>query len=124
MFRTINVAGKQWWVPENRGWTLAVQIDSPDQYEAAVNEKLWHLLQEAGLKRAQAAVRMCAGDFASTIYMENLDELRVNLPCFMPVAVLIQSGAPEHAEPAPADEARGYVEAQSELDLENFLTFA
>ena len=48
VFKPVIVANKSWWVPENYGQLLAVQIDQAEQYQQAIVDKMAKLAEEWG----------------------------------------------------------------------------
>ena len=46
------IANKSWWVPERNRTKLAVEINNPDQYLGAVEEKLLALVEAEGMPKA------------------------------------------------------------------------
>jgi len=48
VFKPVIVANKSWWVPENNGQLLAVQIDQPQKYKKAIISKMANLAEEWG----------------------------------------------------------------------------
>ena len=125
MFKPVIVAKKSWWVPENNGDLLAVQIDQAEQYQQAVISKMANLAEEwGGLERALASANNYLRQEGSTYLPmpEDVEQLvEFVIQNNSRIAEKINEGDPEVANPAPTKEAVYLVENQ-ELNWEDFLT--
>jgi hypothetical protein len=124
VFKTVIVANKSWWVPEEDGHLLAVQIDQPEQYQQAIIWKMAKLAQEWGFERALESANIYLRQEGSLTLPNPEDEeqlVKFVIQNNSRIAEKIQAGDPEVSQPAPPDEARYLVENQ-EMNWEDFLT--
>jgi hypothetical protein len=125
VFKPVIVANKSWWVPENYGQLLAVQIDQPQQYQQAIVDKMAKLAEEwGGLERALASANNYLRQEGSTYLPkpENVEQLvEFVIQNNSRIAEKINEGDPEVANPAPTEEAIYCVNNQ-EMNWEDFLT--
>ena len=125
MFKPVIVANKSWWVPENYGQLLAVQIDRADQYQQAIIYKMANLAKEwGGLERALESANLYLRQEGSLSLPqpEDLEQLvEFVIQNNSRIAEKVNEGDPEVANPAPLDEAVYQVKHQ-ELNWEDFLT--
>jgi hypothetical protein len=125
MFKPVIVAKKSWWVPENNGQLLAVQIDQAEQYQQAIISKMANLAEEwGGLERALASANNYLRQEGSTYLPEPADVeqlVEFVIQNNSRIAEKINEGDPEVANPAPPKEAVYCVENQ-EMNWEDFLT--
>ena len=125
MFKPVIVANKSWWVPENHGRLLAVQIDQPQQYQQAIIDKMANLAEEwGGLERALASANNYLRQEGSTYLPipEDVEQLvEFVIQNNSRIAEMVNEGDPEVANPAPPQEAKYQVENQ-EMNWEDFLT--
>ena len=125
VFKPVIVAKKSWWVPENNGQLLAVQIDQAEQYQQAIISKMANLAEEwGGLERALASANHYLRQEGST-YLPNPGDLEQLVKFVIQnnsrIAEKINEGDPEVANPAPTKEAIYCVNNQ-EMNWEDFLT--
>ena len=125
MFKPVIVANKSWWVPENNGQLLAVQIDQAEQYQQAIISQMANLAEEwGGLERALASANNYLRQEGST-YLPNPADVEQLVEFVIQnnsrIAEMVNEGDPEVANPAPTEEAIYYVNHQ-ELNWEDFLT--
>ena len=125
MFKPVIVAKKSWWVPENNGQLLAVQIDQAEQYQQAIISKMANLAEEwGGLERALESANNYLRQEGST-YLPVPEDVEQLVEFVMQnnsrIAEKINEGDPELANPAPPKEAIYLVENQK-LNWEDFLT--
>jgi hypothetical protein len=125
VFKPVIVANKSWWVPENHGQLLAVQIDQPQQYQQAIISKMANLAEEwGGLERALASANNYLRQEGSTYLPmpEDVEQLvEFVIQNNSRIAEKINEGNPEVANPALPKDAVYCVENQ-ELNWEDFLT--
>ena len=125
MFKPVIVANKSWWVPENNGRLLAVQIDQPQEYQQAIISKMAKLAEEwGGLERALASANNYLRQEGSTYLPmpEDVEQLvEFVIQNNSRIAEMVNEGDPEVANPAPQQEAVYQVENQ-EMNWEDFLT--
>jgi hypothetical protein len=125
VFKPVIVANKSWWVPENHGQLLAVQIDQPQQYQQAIIDKMANLAEEwGGLERALASANNYLRQEGSTYLPmpEDVEQLvEFVIQNNSRIAEMINEGDPEVANPAPPQEAVYCVKNQ-EMNWEDFLT--
>jgi hypothetical protein len=125
VFKPVIVANKSWWVPENNGQLLAVQIDQAEQYQQAIISKMANLAEEwGGLERALASANHYLRQEGST-YLPNPGDLEQLVEFVIQnnsrIAEKINEGDPEVANPASTEEAVYWVNNQ-EINWEDFLT--
>ena len=125
VFKPVIVANKSWWVPENNGQLLAVQIDQPQKYKKAIISKMANLAEEwGGMERALASANHYLRQEGST-YLPNPGNLEQLVEFVIQnnsrIAEMINEGDPEVANPAPTEEAVYWVKNQ-EINWEDFLT--
>lgn len=125
VFKPVIVAKKSWWVPENNGQLLAVQIDQADQYQQAIISKMANLAEEwGGLERALESANNYLRQEGST-YLPKPEDVEQLVEFVIQnnsrIAEMINEGDPEVANPAPTKEAI-YLVKNQELNWEDFLT--
>ena len=114
-------ASKSWWVPASAPQRLAVELDDPEQFQAALTDKVQALVDKAGGDEAamelvnpvlrelgQQEVEMGANVAEQLLKQDRL-------------ALLAMEGSPEVDKPAPPEVARRAVAAQAELQLLDLL---
>ena len=126
MFKTILVENKSWWVPENEGYRLAVQISKPEDYYPAIARKMEALIKKEGLEQATWVARdfmefdqAPMGDWEP----QTPEELRQMVMGNCNLGERERMGHPAMANPEPDEaRARDTVLSQSELTWGEFLT--
>jgi hypothetical protein len=119
----VTVQNKSWWVPEENRFKLAVQVQSPDQYQAAIKDKVLALVQAEGMEKAlELAAWVMEPQGVQIQPTQDPENLVEQILATVSVGEMTRAGDPYWAKPAPKAEAVSAVEMQDELDLVTFLS--
>jgi|GEM_PF-2298276 len=124
VFKAVIVANKSWWVPEENGQLLAVQINHPEEYKQAILDKMAKLAEEWGLERAVISANNYLRQEGATYLPNPANEeqlVEFVIQNNSRIAEKIYAGDPEVSNPAPPKEAIYCVKRQ-EMNWEDFLT--
>lgn len=117
------IANKSWWVPERNRTKLAVEINNPDQYLGAVEEKLLALVEAEGMPKAlQTAQWLMEPDGVVLQETDDPEQLVGQLLATASLGEMVRAGAPWLAKAASQEDAEEAVSGQPELTLGDFLT--
>lgn len=117
------IANKSWWVPDRNPMKLAVEIDSPEQYLGAVEEKLLALVETQGMPAAlKMAQWLMEPDGVTLQETDSPEQLVGQMLATASLGEMVRAGAPWLAEPASQEDAEEAVSGQPELTLSEFLT--
>ena len=117
------IANKSWWVPERNRTKLAVEINNPDQYLGAVEEKLLALVEAEGMPAAlKMAQWLMEPDGVTLQETDSPEQLVGQMLATASLGEMVRAGAPWLAAPASQEDAEEAVSGQPELTLSEFLT--
>ncbi len=121
MSKLYRAASKSWWVPASAPQRMAVELDDPEQFQAALTAKVQALVdKEGGDKEAMALVNPVLRELGHPEVEQgaNVAEQLLNQE---PLALLAMEASPELDSPASPEVARRAVAAQEELRLLDLL---
>lgn len=117
------IANKSWWVPARNPMKLAVEIDSPEQYLGAVEEKLLALVETQGMPAAlKMAQWLMEPDGVTLQETDSPEQLVGQMLATASLGEMVRAGAPWLAALASQEDAEEAVSGQPELTLAEFLT--